>query len=188
MATATAFARKKDVKEFTFSWTGTDKAGKTMRGEMRAGGEAVVNAILRRQGIKVLRVKKVKMGGGRSITDKDITLFTRQLATMMKAGVPLLQAFDIVGKGHSNARVQQLLFAIKTDIESGSAMKQAFEKHPLYFDALFCNLIGAGEQAGILDSLLDRLATYQEKILAIKSKITSARFYPVAIILGAFVI
>ena len=188
MATATATAGKRDVKEFTFSWTGTDKAGKTMRGEMRAGGEAVVNAILRRQGIKVLRVKKVKMGGGRSITDKDITLFTRQLATMMKAGVPLLQAFDIVGKGHSNARVQQLLFAIKTDIESGSAMKQAFEKHPLYFDALFCNLIGAGEQAGILDSLLDRLATYKEKILAIKNKIKSALFYPIAIIAVAFII
>ena len=122
MATATA-AAKKDVKEFTFAWIGTDKAGKTMRGEMRAGGEAVVNAMLRRQGIKVLKVKKVKMGGGKSITDKDITLFTRQLATMLKSGVPLLQAFDIVGKGHSNPSVQRLLMDIKTEIETGSRRK-----------------------------------------------------------------
>jgi len=188
MATAGAAAARRDVKEFTFAWIGTDKSGKTMRGEMRAGGEAVVNATLRRQGIKVVKVKKQKLGGGKSITEKDITLFTRQLATMMKAGVPLLQSFDIVGKGHSNARVQQLLMAVKTDVESGSSLKQAFEKHPLYFDALFCNLVGAGEQAGILDSLLDRLATYKEKILAIKSKIKSALFYPIAIIVVAFII
>ena len=188
MATTAATATKKDVKEFTFSWTGTDKSGKTMRGEMRAGGEAFVNATLRRQGIKVLRVRKVKLGGGGAITEKDITLFTRQLATMMKAGVPLLQAFDIVGKGHANARVQKLLMAIKTDVESGSNLKSAFEKHPLYFDALFCNLVGAGEQAGILDTLLERLASYKEKILAIKSKIKSALFYPVAIIGVAFII
>src|SRR5688500_2856102 len=188
MATATAAAARRDVKEFTFAWIGTDKAGKTMRGEMRAGGEAVVNATLRRQGITVVKVKKQKLGGGKSISDKDITLFTRQLEDMMKAGVPLLQSFDIVGKGHSNARVQQLLMAIKTDVESGSSLKQAFEKHPLYFDQLFCNLVGAGEQAGILDSLLDRLATYKEKILAIKSKIKSALFYPIAIIVVAFII
>ena len=132
MATATA-AAKKDVKEFLYSWTGTDKAGKTLRGEMKAGGEAFVNATLRRQGIKVLKVKKVKMGGGKSITDKDITLFTRQLATMMKSGVPLLQAFDIVGKGHSNASVQKLLMEIKTEVETGSSLKQAFDhlaEHP----------------------------------------------------------
>lgn len=188
MATATAAAKRGDQKEILYAWTGTDKAGKTMRGEMRAGGEAVVNASLRRQGIKVTKVQKVSLRGGKSITDKDITLFTRQLATMMKSGVPLLQAFDIVGKGHSNASVQKLLMAIKTDVESGSNLKAAFEKHPLYFDALFCNLVGAGEQAGILDSLLDRLATYKEKIVAIKSKIKSALFYPVAIIVVAFVI
>src|SRR5207344_2126599 len=111
-----------------------------------------------------------------------------QLATMMKSGVPLLQAFDIVGKGHSNAAVQRLLMDIKTEVETGSNLKAAFEKHPLYFDALFCNLVGAGEQAGILDSLLDRLATYKEKILAIKSKIKAALFYPVAIVVVAFVI
>jgi len=185
MATAT---QKKDVKEFVYSWTGTDRAGKTVRGEMKAGGEAVVNAQLRRQGIKVNRVKKLTAGRGGSITDKDITLFTRQLATMLKAGVPLLQAFDIVGKGHSNAAVQKLLMAIKTEVESGSSLKQAFEKHPLYFDTLFRNLIGAGEQAGILDSLLDRLATYKEKTQAIKGKIKSALFYPIAIIAVAFII
>ena len=188
MATATAPRSKKDVKEFVYSWTGSDKAGKTLRGEMKAGGEAVVNAQLRRQGIKVIKVKKVTVGGGRSISDKDITLFTRQLATMMKSGVPLLQAFDIVGKGHSNARVQKLLMDIKTEVETGSSLKQAFEKHPLYFDALFCNLVGAGEQAGILDSLLERLATYKEKTQAIKSKIKSALFYPIAIIAVAFII
>ena len=185
MATAN---QKKDVKEFVYSWTGTDRAGKTVRGEMKAGGEAVVNAQLRRQGIKVNRVKKLTAGRGGSITDKDITLFTRQLATMLKAGVPLLQAFDIVGKGHSNAAVQKLLMAIKTEVEGGSSLKQAFEKHPLYFDTLFCNLIGAGEQAGILDSLLDRLATYKEKTQAIKGKIKAALFYPIAIIAVAFII
>jgi type IV pilus assembly protein PilC len=185
---ATAVVGRKDIKEFTFSWIGMDKAGKTMRGEMRAGGEAVVNAMLRRQGIRVIKVKRVKLGRGKGISDKDITLFTRQLATMMKAGVPLLQAFEIVGKGHSNASVQKLLMQVKTDVESGSSLKQAFEKHPLYFDTLFCNLVGAGEAAGILDSLLERLASYKEKILAIKSKIKSALFYPIAIIVVAIVI
>jgi type IV pilus assembly protein PilC len=189
MATAAAAVRKAPgVKEFNFTWVGTDKANKTVRGEMKATGEAQVNATLRRQGIKVVEVKKQKLGRGGSITDKDITLFTRQLATMMKSGVPLLQAFDIVGKGHSNGAVARLLMDIKTEVETGSSLKQAFEKHPLYFDALFCNLIGAGEQAGILDSLLDRLATYKEKILAIKSKIKSALFYPCSIVVVAFII
>ena len=189
MATAAAAAgRKPDVKEFNFTWSGTDKANKTVRGEMRASGEAQVNAILRRQGIRVVEIKQQKLSGGGRITDKDITLFTRQLATMMKSGVPLLQAFDIVGKGHSNPAVARLLMEIKTEVETGSSLKQAFEKHPLYFDALFCNLIGAGEAAGILDSLLDRLATYKEKILAIKSKIKSALFYPLSIIVVAVVI
>jgi type IV pilus assembly protein PilC len=190
MATAAAAARKPGagVKEFNFTWVGTDKSNKTVRGEMKATGEAQVNATLRRQGIRVVEIKQQKLGRGGSITDKDITLFTRQLATMMKSGVPLLQAFDIVGKGHSNAAVARLLTDIKTEVETGSSLKQAFEKHPLYFDALFCNLIGAGEQAGILDSLLDRLATYKEKILAIKAKIKSALFYPVAIIIVAFII
>lgn len=188
MATAAAAVKKPEVKEFNFTWVGQDKTGKTVRGEMRASGEAQVNATLRRQGIKVVEVKKQKLGGGSSITDKDITFFTRQLATMMKSGVPLLQAFDIVGKGHSNPRVARLLMDIKTEVETGSSLKQAFEKHPLYFDALYCNLIGAGEAAGILDSLLDRLATYKEKIIAIKSKIKAALFYPLSVIIVAFVI
>jgi len=188
MATAAAAAKKPDVKEFSFSWVGQDKSGKAVRGEMRASGEAQVNATLRRQGIKVVEVKKQKLGRGGKVTDKDITLFTRQLATMLKSGVPLLQAFDIVGKGHSNPAVARLLLDIKTEVETGSSLRQAFEKHPLYFDPLFCNLVGAGEAAGILDSLLDRLATYKEKILAIKSKIRSALFYPLSIIVVAFVI
>lgn len=189
MATAAAAAgNKAGAKEINFSWVGTDKANKTVRGEMRAMGEAQVKATLRRQGIKVVEVKKQRMKSGGKITEKDITLFTRQLATMMKSGVPLLQAFDIVGKGHSNPAVAKLLLDIKTEVETGSSLKQAFEKHPLYFDALFCNLVGAGEAAGILEGLLDRLAIYKEKTLAIKSKIKSALFYPIAIIIVAFVI
>ena len=159
-----------------------------MRGEMRAGGEALVQATLRRQGILVSKVKKQAFKRGGKVTEKDITLFTRQLATMMKAGVPLLQAFDIVGKGASNQAVAKLLMDVKADVETGSSLNQAFRKYPLYFDALFCNLVGAGEAAGILDSLLDRLATYKEKILAIKSKIKSALFYPVAVIVVAIII
>lgn len=188
MATATAAARKPEIKEFNFTWVAQDKSGKTVRGEMRASGEAQVNATLRRQGLKIVEVKKRKVGRGGSVSDKDITLFTRQLATMMKSGVPLLQSFDIVSKGHNNPAVASLLIDIKTEVETGSSLKQAFEKHPLYFDPLYCNLVGAGEAAGILDSLLDRLATYKEKIQAIKSKIKSALFYPMSIIVVAFVI
>jgi type IV pilus assembly protein PilC len=185
MATATA---TKGPKEVTFQWEGKDKAGKVIRGEMRAGGEAVVNATLRRQGILVTKVKKRKLGGGGKVTEKDITLFTRQLATMMKAGVPLLQSFDIVSKGATNPAVARLLVEIKTEVETGSALATAFRKYPLHFDALFCNLVAAGEQAGILEQLLDRLATYKEKIQAIKSKIKAALFYPIAIIAVAFII
>ena len=186
MATAAAAAAK--PKEVTFSWEGKDKAGKVVKGEMRAGGEAMVNATLRRQGIMITKVKKQSARGGGSITEKDITLFTRQMATMMKAGVPLLQSFDIVGKGHSNPAVARLLLSLKTEVETGSSLAAAFRKYPLYFDNLFCNLVGAGEQAGILESLLDRLAIYKEKTLAIKSKIKAALFYPVAIIVVAFII
>jgi len=185
-----ALAKKdtKDVKLYNYAWSGKDKSGKIVKGEVRAGGEHVVMATLRRQGIQVSSVKKVSQRGGKKITDKDITIFTRQLAVMMKAGVPLLQAFDIVGKGHANPSVGKLLMDIKTEVETGSSLSAAFRKYPQYFDALFCNLVGAGEQAGILDSLLDRLATYKEKILAIKSKIKSALFYPVSIIVVALVI
>ena len=185
MATAAA---AKGPKEFIFAWEGKDKAGRIVRGEIRATGEAVVNHTLRRQGILVQKVKKQKVGRGGRVKDKDITLFTRQLATMMKAGVPLLQSFDIVGKGSANPAVAKLVHDLKTEVETGSALAQAFRKYPLYFDALFCNLVAAGEQAGILETLLDRLATYKEKILAIKSKIKSALFYPIAIIVVAFVI
>ena len=187
MATAAA-AAKGGAKEFTFLWEGKDKAGKTVRGEMRAAGENMVNASLRRQGVTVSKVKKQKLGGGGSVSEKDVALFTRQMATMMKAGVPLLQSFDIVSKGSSNPAVARLLVDIKTEVETGSSLAQAFRKYPLHFDALYCNLVAAGEAAGILESLLDRLAIYKEKTLAIKSKIKSALFYPVSIIVVAVVI
>jgi type IV pilus assembly protein PilC len=176
-------------KQITYLWEGKDKKGKVIKGEMRAAGESFVNATLRRQGITVTKLKKQGAFAAKGkITDKDITLFTRQLATMMKAGVPLLQAFDIVGKGHSNAAVAKLLGDIKADVETGSSLSTSFRKYPLYFDNLFCNLVGAGEQAGILDTLLDRLATYKEKIMAIKSKVKSALVYPTSIIVVAFII
>jgi type IV pilus assembly protein PilC len=175
------------VKEYTYNWEGKDRSGKFVRGETRSPGEASLSAQLRRQGINVSKIKRARTSN-KAIKPKDIALFTRQLATMLRSGVPLLQAFDIVGKGHSNPSVSKLLFSIKTDIETGSSLQQAFRKHPLYFDDLYCNLIGAGESAGILDSLLDRLATYQEKILAIKGKIKSALFYPISIIVVAFII
>src|SRR3954452_11635583 len=185
---ATAAATRDRIKEYTFRWEGKDKGGKLVKGDMRAGGQNVVLAQLRRQGIAVLKVKRQKSGLGGKVTQKDITLFTRQLATMMKAGVPLLQSFDIVGKGHSNPAVGKLLMDIKNEVETGNSLTNAFRKYPLHFDALFCNLVGAGEQAGILDSLLDRLATYKEKIPAIKGKIKSALFYPIAIIFVPFII
>lgn len=177
------------TKIVTYTWEGKDKKGKLVKGEMKASGDAFVNATLRRQGISVIKVKKQSGFSSKGkVSDKDITLFTRQLSTMMKAGVPLLQSFDIVGKGHSNPAVAKLLADIKADVETGSSLSAAFRKYPLYFDALFCNLVGAGEQAGILDTLLDRLATYKEKILAIKSKIKSALFYPISIVVVAFII
>lgn len=182
-----ATAQSTKSKETQYSWEGKDKTGKAVKGDMRGAGEASVSAQLRRQGITVTKIKKAKTRGGK-VTEKDITLFTRQLATMLKSGVPLLQAFDIVGKGHDNPAVARLLFEIKTDVETGSSLEQSFRKFPLYFDDLYCNLLGAGEAAGILDSLLDRLATYKEKILGIKSKIKSALFYPVSIIVIAFII
>jgi type IV pilus assembly protein PilC len=176
------------AKDFTFRWEGKDRTNKIVKGEMRASGENVVKSTLRRQGINVTSVKKVRLGAGRRITELDITMFTRQLATMLKSGVPLLTAFDIVAKGHSNPSVTKLLMEIKNDIETGSSLTQAFRKHPNQFDNLYCNLVQAGEQAGILDALLARLATYKEKILAVKKKIKSAMFYPTAVIVAAFVI
>jgi len=185
MATAAAI---KGPKESVFAWEGKDKAGKVIRGELKAVSVNAVNATLRRQGIAVQKVKKQAVRSGGKVKTKDIALFTRQLATMMKAGVPLLQSFEIVGKGASNPAVGKLVNELKTDVETGTPLAAAFRKYPLYFDALFCNLVQAGEQAGILETLLDRLATYQEKILAIQSKIKSALFYPIAIIAVAFII
>jgi type IV pilus assembly protein PilC len=185
MATA---ALSKNSKDIIFEWEGKDKNGKSVRGEMRSGGEAAVNASLRRQGILVTRVKKRRTSGGRAIKQKDIAIFTRQLATMMKAGVPLLQAFDIVGRGSTNPRLTKLLNDIRSDVETGTSLSSAFRKHPLHFDPLYCNLVEAGEAGGILEALLDRLAIYQEKTLAIKSKIKSALMYPVAVLVVAFIV
>jgi type IV pilus assembly protein PilC len=189
MATAANAAKQRyATKEFTYLWVGKNKAGKIVRGEQRAASEAVVNATLRRQGILATKVTKQKFRSGGKVKEKDIAMFTRQLATMMRAGVPLLQTFEIVGRGHDNPSVGKLLLDIKADVETGSSMSQAFRKFPIHFDALYCNLVAAGEQAGILETLLDRLATYKEKMLAIKSKIKSAMFYPVAILIVAFII
>jgi type IV pilus assembly protein PilC len=174
--------------EVIYVWEGKDKAGKAVRGEMRANSESIVNVTLRRQGIVTTKVKKKTFRSGKRISDKDITLFTRQLATMMKAGVPLLQSFDIVAKGHSNPSVSKLIQDIRSDVETGTSLNQAFRKFPLYFDPLFCNLVGAGEQAGILEDLLTRLAVYKEKTIAIKGKIKSALFYPISILVVAFVV
>lgn len=172
-----------------YMYVAKDKKGKQVKGEMRAAGEAIVSGALRKQGLTPVSVKKQGFfARGKKITDKDITLFTRQLATMMKSGVALLQSFDIVAKGHSNPSVSRLLLDIKADIESGSSLSAAFAKHPLYFDRLYCSLLEAGEQAGILESLLERLASYKEKTQALKSKIKSALFYPAAILIAAFII
>ena len=189
MAVATA-ARKstQDVQQFNFYWEGKDRSGRLLKGEMRASGDAVVQATLRRQGIQVVRVRKQSRSALGKVSEKDISLFTRQLATMLRAGVPLLQAFEIVAKGSNKPAVTRLLTDVRTDVETGSSLQTAFGRRPLYFDALYCNLVGAGEAAGILDTLLDRLATYKEKLLALKSKIRSALFYPAAVVAVAFVI
>jgi type IV pilus assembly protein PilC len=186
MATATAAA--KGVKDFVFEWEGKDRNGKIVKGELRAGGEAMVSATLRRQGILVNKVKKRRASGGSSIKQKDIAVFTRQLATMMRAGVPLLQSFDIVARGATNPRLARLLNDIRQDVETGTSLSAAFRKHPMYFDALYCNLVEAGETGGILEALLDRLAIYQEKTVALKNKIKSALTYPIAVMIVAFIV
>jgi len=186
---AVARASVATTKQVPFVWEGTDKLGKKIKGEMLAPGEAFVRQSLRRQGINVLKVGKqgiFSLGG--KITSKDIALFTRQLSTMLKAGVPLLQAFDISARSHANPALQRLLGDIKSDVETGSSMSVAFRKYPKYFDGLYCNLVYAGEQAGILDTVLDRIASYQEKMLAIQGKIKSALFYPAIVLTVAFII
>lgn len=175
-------------KEVVFEWQGKDRNGKIVRGEMRAMGENQVQASLRRQGILPTKIKKRRMSSGQSIKPKDLAIFTRQLATMMKAGVPLLQSFDIVGRGNANASVSKLLNDIRMDVETGTSLNAAFRKFPMYFDNLYCNLVEAGEAAGILDALLDRLAVYMEKTEAIKSKIKSALMYPISVVIVAFIV
>lgn len=174
--------------EFVFEWEGRDRNGKQVRGEIRAAGENQVTASLRRQGVNPTKIKKRRMRSGAAIKPKDIAIFTRQLATMMKAGVPLLQSFDIVGRGNANASVAKLLNDIRTDVETGTSLSAAFRKYPLHFDNLYCNLVEAGEAAGILEALLDRLAVYMEKTEAIKSKIKSALMYPISVVVVALVV
>lgn len=178
----------KSVKEFVFEWEGKDRKGKQVRGEIRAASENIVQASLRRQGVLPTKIKKRSTRSGKAIKPKDIAIFTRQFATMMKAGVPLLQTFDIVGRGNPNPSVTKLLSDIRADVETGTSLSSAFRKYPKYFNALYCNLIEAGETAGILEALLDRLATYMEKTEAIKSKIKSALMYPIAVVVVAFVV
>jgi type IV pilus assembly protein PilC len=183
-----ATTKSADTNEVVFEWEGKDRNGKQVRGETRAVGENQVKSMLRRQGVTPTKIQKRRMRSGKSIKPKDMAIFTRQLATMMKAGVPLLQAFDIVGRGNPNPSVTKLLNDIRTDVETGTSLSAAFRRYPLYFDNLYCNLVEAGETAGILDQLLDRLAVYMEKTEAIKSKIKSALMYPISVLVVAFVV
>ena len=180
-------------KSEEFVWEGTNKQGKRVKGESTGTNIALVKADLRRQGITPLKVKKKPsslFGGAKKgkIVPKDISIFARQLATMMSAGVPLVQSFEIVGRGHENPAMQELIMTVKTDVESGNSLADSLRKHPLQFDDLFCNLVHAGEQAGILENLLDKIATYKEKVEAIKGKIKKALFYPAAIVVVSFII
>ena len=188
MATAVAQRRESQVKEYTYLWEGIDRNNRNVRGESKAASETVVRSNLRRQGIRITKLKRQTFRGGGRVSEKDITFFTRQLATMLRAGVPLLQAFEIVARGHKNPRFARLMMDIKSRVESGSSLSQAFREHPGQFDALYCNLVNAGETAGILDGILDRLATYKEKILAIKSKIRAALFYPISVVTVAIIV
>ena len=184
-------AKPATQKMITFTWEGIDKKGKKVTGTMEAISQAYANATLRRQGINPTKVRKVGkslFASKKKITPKDIAVFTRQFATMVQAGIPIVQGMDIVAKGHENPSVQELLMAVKQDIESGTNLSQAFSKHKLYFDSLYCNLVQAGEQAGILDTILEKVATYKEKMEAIKGKIKSALFYPAAVMVVAAIV
>jgi type IV pilus assembly protein PilC len=180
------------IKQDIFLWEGLDRYGKRTRGEMVGTSDIFIKATLRRQGVNPLKVKKKAKslfgGGKKKITSKDITMFSRQLATMISAGVPLVQSFEIVARGLENKSMQDLLLAIKADIEAGGTLAEALGKHPAHFDRLYINLVTAGEAAGILESILHKIATYLEKTEALKSKIKSAMFYPTAVIVVAFVI
>jgi type IV pilus assembly protein PilC len=187
-------AKKKAKKEkaYIYAWQGTDRKGNRVSGETRAANTATVRAELRRQGVTPLKVKKraapLFAPRKKKIKPGDIAIFSRQLATMLAAGVPVVQAFDIVGRGHENPSMQDLILSIKSDVESGTSMASALRKHPLYFDDLFCNLVEAGEAAGVLDTLLDKIATYKEKTESLKGKIKKALFYPAAVIIVAILV
>ena len=191
-AAAAATAAKKPDKALVFSWEGTDRKGNRVKGESRAATVALARADLRRQGITPLKLRKkstsIFSNRKQKITSKDIAVFSRQLATMMSAGVPMVQAFDIVGRGHNNPSMQEMILSIKGDVEGGTSLTAALRKHPLYFDDLFCNLVEAGEQAGVLETLLDKIATYKEKTESLKAKIKKALFYPTAVIVVAILI
>jgi type IV pilus assembly protein PilC len=175
-------------REATYVWEGRDRSGRTLKGEMRASGESTVAAALRRRGVLATRIRKQTLSRRHRITAKDLAIFTRQLSTMLQAGVPLIQCFDITAKSNANPSLARLIGDVRADVETGTSLNQAFRKYPAYFDSLFCNLVAAGEQGGILDTLLDRLSTYQEKTLAIKGKIRKALFYPIMIILVAILV
>jgi type IV pilus assembly protein PilC len=183
MATATA-------TQAPFTWEGKDRTGKKVKGKVVSTSEAAVRTELRRQGVVATRVRKQSMLFRKQgkVTAGDIAIFSRQLATMMTAGIPLVQSFDIVGAGHENPAMQKLIMAIKSDVEGGSSLAEALAKHPLHFDDLFVNLVAAGEQAGALETLLDKIATYKEKTEAIKKKIKKALFYPAAVVVVAVVV
>ena len=183
---------EKAIQATTFTWVGADKRGTRVKGELQGTSPALVKAQLRRQGINPLRVKKkpkpLFSAGKKKITSKDITIFTRQLATMISSGVPVVQAFEIIGRGHENASMQELIGTIRADVEAGNNLADSFRKHPRYFDELFCNLILAGEQAGILETLLHKIATYKEKTEAVKAKVKKALFYPSAVLVVAAIV
>lgn len=178
------------VGNVPFLWEGTDRKGNKVKGKSMAADEAQVRADLRRQGVVPSRIKKQGRGfkRGGTVTTADIAIFSRQLATMLAAGIPLVQAFEIVGHGNENAAMQKLILSVKSDVEGGSALAEALAKQPLYFDDLFVNLVAAGEQAGALETLLDKIATYKEKTEAIKKKIKKALTYPAAVLVVAFVV
>ena len=180
------------IKATMFVWEGVDRQGKRVKGEMSGQNDALIKAQLRRQGVNPLKVKKKSKpllgGAGGKITTKDITVFSRQLATMMSSGVPLVQSFEIVGRGHENKAMQELIMGIKADVEAGGSLHEALGKHPRQFNELYINLVVAGEHAGILEEILHKLATYMEKTEALKSKIKGAMFYPIAVVVVAFVI
>ena len=184
--------KAKKAKLATFTWQGKDKNGRKTKGEIQGASAALVKSALRKQGIIAHKVKKqafsFDFGKGGKIKPMDIALFTRQLATMMKAGVPLLQAFDITSEGMENAAMKKLVEKVKNEVAGGATLADSLSKHPKYFDTLYCNLVASGEQSGSLDALLDRIATYKEKTEALKSKIKKAMNYPIAVVCVAFVV